>query len=86
MSWVKRWWDEQCLESGFPVSCALFRAGLKGITFGNLLSFVNLGNLLLEELVTLLAELQDLGSFNAPSYSEEKRAVRLLSQSPSKHP
>jgi hypothetical protein len=59
-------------EERLPVSRALLRAGLKEITFGDLFSFVDLGNLLLEKLVTLLAELEDLASFNAPSYNERK--------------
>lgn len=56
-------------EERSPVSQrVLFRAGVeRNITFGDLFSFVDLGNLLLEELVTLLAELKDLASFNAPS-------------------
>lgn len=60
-------------EKWLPVSRALLRAGLKEITFGDLFSFVDLGDFLLEELVTLLAELKDLASFNAPSYNERKK-------------
>ena len=59
-------------EERLPVSRALVRAGLNEITFGDLFSFVDLGDLFLEELVTLLAELEDLASFNAPSYNARK--------------
>ena len=42
-------------------------AGEKELTLGDLLALVDLGDLLLEELVALLADLNDLGALGAPS-------------------
>lgn len=39
-----------------------------GEAFGNLLAFVDFGNLILEELVAALADLEDLRALSAPSY------------------
>jgi hypothetical protein len=39
-----------------------------GDTLGDALALVDLGDLLLEELVTLLADLNDLGALGAPSW------------------
>lgn len=47
-------------------------------TLGNLLALVDLGNFLIEELVTLLTDLDDLLALQAQSYKEilERMALR----------
>jgi hypothetical protein len=47
--------------------CAGRNSARVGDTLGDVLALVDLGNLLLEELVTLLADLNDLGTLGAPS-------------------
>jgi hypothetical protein len=47
--------------------CAGRNSGRVGDTLGDALALVDLGDLLLEELVTLLADLNDLGALGAPS-------------------
>lgn len=63
------------------------RAGRNGAGVGNalgdLLALVDLGDLLLEELVALLADLDDLGALSAPSYrmSQSRKEDRQRSYS-----
>lgn len=51
-----------------------------GPTLGNLLALVDLSNFLLEELVTLLANLDDLLALNAQSYRKTLECMALRTE------